>query len=51
MEPKSRTSKDCFIDTVRLGYPCRCAVENTWGLWQLQLGTVVTATVGGYKKP
>lgn len=53
MEPKSHTSKNCFIDTVKLGLAARSGgpVENTWELWQPRLGTVVTATAEGHKKP
>lgn len=38
-EPKSHTSKNCFIDSVSLGLAARSAgpVENTWELWCLWL--------------
>lgn len=34
-EPRSHTSKNCFIDTARLGSAARSSgpVENTWELW------------------
>lgn len=34
-EPRSHTSKNCFIDTVWLGSAAHSSgpVENTWGLW------------------